>query len=80
MENVILSSIERHLKNKAFIRESLINLISFDNKDAYWDEGKAIDVIILDFTETFDAVPPSIFLDKLSSCEMSGYLLHCMKN
>lgn len=66
MENVILIAIERHLKNKAFIRESPALLILYPltiRSPAHWDEGKAIAVIILDFTETFDAVPPSICLD-----------------
>ncbi|KAK4826225.1 hypothetical protein QYF61_006266 [Mycteria americana] len=38
------------------------------------DEGKAVDVVFLNFRKAFDTVPPSTLLDRLSSCEMSSDL------
>lgn len=44
------------------------------------DEGKAADAVFLDFSEVFDTVPQSIFLDKLSNCGMRTFTVHCVKN
>lgn len=43
-------------------------------------EGKAVDVVCLDFSKAFDTVPPSTLLDKLSSCEMSRYAVCWVKS
>ncbi|KAK4831434.1 hypothetical protein QYF61_017565 [Mycteria americana] len=43
-------------------------------------EGKVMDVVLLDFRKAFDAVPHSILLEKLSSCGMSGFTVHWLKN
>jgi len=75
MEMIILGTSERHLKNKAVIRHSqhgfakgkscLTNLISFYDKVTHvGDEGKAVDVVFLDFRKAFGTVPHSILLDK----------------
>ncbi|GAB0195083.1 mitochondrial enolase superfamily member 1 [Grus japonensis] len=90
MEKIILGTIERHLKNNAIIRHSqqgitkgkscLTNLISFYNKvTRLVDEGKAADVVFLDFSKIFDAVPHSILLDKLSICGMSRFTVCWVK-
>jgi len=39
-----------------------------------------VDVVFLQFSKAFDTVPQSILLDKLSSCGMSRYVAHWVKN
>ncbi|GAB0209165.1 mitochondrial enolase superfamily member 1 [Grus japonensis] len=91
MEKIILGATERHLKDNAIIRHSqngftkgkscLTNSISFYDKVTHLvDEGKAVDVVFLDFSKAFDTVPHSILLDKLSNCEMSRYTVRWVKN
>lgn len=43
------------------------------------DEGKAVDVVFLDFSKAFDTVPHSILLDKFSSCGISRFRVHWVK-
>jgi len=40
------------------------------------DEGKAVDVVYLDFTKAFDTVPHSILLEKTAACGLDGCTLH----
>ncbi|KAK4806138.1 hypothetical protein QYF61_001061 [Mycteria americana] len=91
MEKIILGTVERHLKDNAIIRHSqhgfpkgkscLSNLISFyDKVTRLVDEGKAVDVVFLDFSKAFDTVPQSILLDKLSNCGMSRFTVCWVKN
>ncbi|KAK4828602.1 hypothetical protein QYF61_000054 [Mycteria americana] len=91
MEKIILDAIERHLKNNAIIRHSqhgftkgkscLANLISFyDKVTCLVGDGKAVDVIFLDFSKAFDTVPHSILLDNLSNCGMSRFTVRWVKN
>ncbi|KAK4815480.1 hypothetical protein QYF61_003016, partial [Mycteria americana] len=80
-----------HTKANGIIRHSqhgfikgkscLTNWISlYDKVTRLVDEGKAMDVVFLDFSQAFDTVPHSILLDKLSNCEMSRYTLHWVMN
>uniref|UniRef100_A0A8C3PH51 Receptor-type tyrosine-protein phosphatase eta n=1 Tax=Calidris pygmaea TaxID=425635 RepID=A0A8C3PH51_9CHAR len=66
-EKIILGTIERHLKNNVIIRHGqhgftkgkscLTDLMSFfDEVILLVDEGKAADVVFLDFSEAFDTV------------------------
>ena len=72
MEEIILGATERRLKNDAIARHSrrgfrqgksrLATLTSFYDKVARLaDEGKALDVVFLDFSKAFDTVPLSWF-------------------
>ena len=84
MERFILSALTRHMKDNEGIRPSqhgfmkgrscLTNLISFyDQVTCLVDEGKAMDVIYLHFSNAFDTVSHSILLGK-TSCSWFGWL------
>ena len=62
-------------------RLCLTNLLSFYN----WvtrlvDEGKAVDVVYLDFSKAFDTVSPSILLGKLAAHGLDRYTLLWVRN
>lgn len=78
MEQIILSVITWHLQGSQVIRPSqhgfmkgrscLTNLISFyDKVTRLVDEGKAVDVVYLDFSKASDTVSHSILLKKLAA-------------
>jgi len=91
MERFILSALTRHVKDNQGIRPSqhgfmkgrscLTNLISFHDQVTHLlDEGKAVDVVYLDFSKAFDTVPHSILLEKLAAHGLEGCSLGWMKN
>ncbi|KAK4826884.1 hypothetical protein QYF61_012072 [Mycteria americana] len=90
MEQIILSAITRHVENNQGIKPSqhgfrkgrscLANLISFYNKvTRLVDEGKAVDVVYLDFSKAFDTVSHSILLEKLAAHGLDGCTLCWVK-
>ncbi|KAK4828802.1 hypothetical protein QYF61_000859 [Mycteria americana] len=91
MEQIILSAITRHVENNQGIKPSqhgfrkgrscVTNLISFyDKVTCLVDEGKAVDVVYLDFSKAFDTVSHSILLEKLAAHGLDGWTLHWVKN
>lgn len=55
----------------------LTNLISFYDKMTHLaDEGKAVDVVCLDFSKTFDTLSISILLDKLAAHSLDRCTFH----
>ncbi|KAK4818841.1 hypothetical protein QYF61_019878 [Mycteria americana] len=62
-------------------RSCLTNLISFyDKVTRLVDEGKAVDVVYLDFSKAFDRVSHSILLEKLAAHGLDGCTLRWVKN
>ncbi|KAK4822666.1 hypothetical protein QYF61_019033 [Mycteria americana] len=91
MEQFILSELSRHVQANQGIRPSqcgfmkgkscLTNLISFyDQMTCLVDEGKAVDVIYLDFSKAFDTISHSILLEKLAAHGLDRHILHWVKN
>uniref|UniRef100_A0A493TKK6 Reverse transcriptase domain-containing protein n=1 Tax=Anas platyrhynchos platyrhynchos TaxID=8840 RepID=A0A493TKK6_ANAPP len=62
-------------------RSCLTNLISFyDKVTRLVDEGKAVDVVYLDFSKAFDTASHSILLKKLSARGLDWHTLHWVRN
>ncbi|KAK4816678.1 hypothetical protein QYF61_019914 [Mycteria americana] len=91
MEQIILSAITGHVEDNKGIKPSqhgfskgrscFTNLISFYDKVTHlMDEGKAVDVVYLDFSKAFDMVSHSILLEKLAAHGLDGCILHWVKN
>ncbi|KAJ7419856.1 hypothetical protein BTVI_23650 [Pitangus sulphuratus] len=86
MEKILLGGIEKHLKNNAVFGRSqhsfmggkscLSNLIFFYEKVTHLaDQGKPVNVIVLDFSKAFDTVSQGILLDKMSSPQLDKHIM-----
>ena len=85
-EQIILGEITQLVRGVQGIRPSqhgfvkgrlcLTNLISFyDWVTRLVDEGKAVDVVYLDFSKAFDTDSHSVLLGKLAACGLDRYTL-----
>ena len=90
-EQVVLREITQHVRDNRGIRPSqhgfakgrscLTNLISFyDLVTRLVDEGKAVDVVCLDFGKAFDTVSHGLLLQKLAVCGLDRYTLGWVRN
>ena len=62
-------------------RSCLANLISFyDQVTRLVDEGKAVGIVYTDFSQAFDTVSHSIFLEKLADWGLDRYTLGWVRN
>ncbi|KAK4822860.1 hypothetical protein QYF61_020711 [Mycteria americana] len=91
MEQIILSATTWHVQDNQVIRPSqhgfmkgrscLTNLTSFyDKVTRLVDEGKAVDVVYLDFSKALDTISHSILLEKLAAHGLDGCTLRWVKN
>ncbi|KAK4822411.1 hypothetical protein QYF61_015100 [Mycteria americana] len=91
VEQIILSVITQHVEDNQGIKPSqhgfrkdrscLTNPISLYGKvTRLVDEGKAVDVVYLDFSKAFDTVSHSILLEKLAAHGLDGGTLRWVKN
>ena len=91
MEQFILEVISRHVEDKKVIRNRqhgfskgrscLTDLVAFYNGVTGWiDEGRAVDVVYLDFSKAFDTVSHSILTGKLRKCGLDEWTVRWIEN
>jgi len=91
MEQLILEVIKKQVEENKVIRSSqhgftkgkscLTNLIAFYNGMTGWvGEGRAVDVVYLDFSKAFDTVSHNILLGKLRKCGLNEWSVRWTEN
>jgi len=93
MEQPILDIIVKQVEEKKVIRSSqhgftkgkskscLTNLIAFyDGMTGWVDEGRAMDVVYLDFSKAFDTVSHNILISKLRKCGLDEWSVRWIEN
>ncbi|GAB0204519.1 mitochondrial enolase superfamily member 1 [Grus japonensis] len=91
MEQLILGVINKHVEEKKVIgsgqhgftkgKPHLTNLIAFCDGMTVWvDEGRAVDVVYLDFSKAFDTVSHNILIGKLRKCGLDEWTVRWVEN
>ncbi|CAM5116885.1 unnamed protein product [Natator depressus] len=91
MEQVLKESIPKHLQERKVIRKSqhgftkgkscLTNLIAFyDEITGSVDEGKAVDMLFLDFSKASDTVSHSVLASKLKKYGLDEWTIRWIEN
>ncbi|GAB0207739.1 mitochondrial enolase superfamily member 1 [Grus japonensis] len=76
-KKVIGSGLHGFTKGKS----CLTNLIAFyDGMTSWVDEGRAVDVVYLDFSKAFDTVSHNILIDKLRKCGLDEWTVRWVEN
>lgn len=91
MEQLVLGAFSKCVEEERLItscecglskgKSCLINLIAFSDGTACWiDEGKAVDVIYLNFSRAFDTVSHGILTAKLKKCRLNDWVVRWIVN
>ncbi|GAB0205144.1 mitochondrial enolase superfamily member 1 [Grus japonensis] len=91
MEQLILGVINKHVEENNVIRSGqhgftrgkscLTNLIdAYDVMTSWVDEGRAVDVVYLDFSKAFDTVSHNILVSKLRKCGLDEWTVRWVEN